>query len=286
MHNTGKEKSAQSFKYLDILMVLFILVLVLSNIASSAKIIDWGIQLGALPLSFDAGTLLFPISYILGDVITEVYGFKRSRRIIWTGFGALIISAGVFWLVQALPGEEIWQANVGQEAYDQTLGSMSSGGIVLASLAGYFAGSFSNAILMSVMKLVTKGKLLWSRTIGSTIVCEAVDTFKFILVATALGIFPWSLCWSLTLTNYIFKVGIEAIGTPASRPLNVHKIQSLWPSITTVYSPRGFVDLIRTRSSLKRPRMISSNFLVRSLAIAAGRSPKTSNASSRKAWMR
>ena len=214
MHNTGKEKSAQSFKYLDILMVLFILVLVLSNIASSAKIIDWGIQLGALPLSFDAGTLLFPISYILGDVITEVYGFKRSRRIIWIGFGALIFSTGVFWLVQTLPGEEIWQTNVGQEAYDQILGSMSSGGIVLASLAGYFIGSFSNAILMAAMKLLTKGKLLWTRTIGSTIVGEAVDTFIFILVATALGVFPWSLFWSLAVTNYIFKVGIEASVTP------------------------------------------------------------------------
>ena len=214
MQNTEQMPSDRSFKYLDILMVFFVLVLVLSNIASSAKIIDWGIQLGPLPLSFDAGTLLFPISYILGDVITEVYGFKHSRRIIWIGFGALIFSAGVFWLVQALPGEEIWEAKVGQETYNQILGSMSSGGIVLASLAGYFAGSFSNAILMAGMKLLTKGKLLWTRTISSTIVGEAVDTFTFILVASALGVFPWSLFWSLTVTNYIFKVGIEATVTP------------------------------------------------------------------------
>ncbi len=214
MQNTEQKSPSNYFKYLDILMVSFVLVLVLSNIASSAKIIDWGIRLGPLPLSFDAGTLLFPISYILGDVITEVYGFKRSRRIIWIGFGALIFSAGVFWLVQTLPGEEIWQANVGQEAYDRILGSMSSGGIILASLAGYFAGSFSNATLMAVMKLLTKGKLLWSRTIGSTIVGEAVDTFSFILVASALGVFPWRLFWSLTVTNYIFKVGIEVSVTP------------------------------------------------------------------------
>jgi len=214
MQNAEQESPTNNFKYLDILMVSFVLVLVLSNIASSAKIIDWGLRLGPLPLSFDAGTLLFPISYILGDVITEVYGFKRSRRIIWIGFGALIFSAGVFWLVQALPGEEIWQAAVGQEAYNQILGSMSSGGIILASLAGYFAGSFSNATLMAGMKLLTKGKLLWSRTIGSTIVGEAVDTFTFILVASALGVFPWSLFWSLTVTNYIFKVGIEVSVTP------------------------------------------------------------------------
>jgi len=214
MENAQEKALAKPFKYLDIIMVLFVLVLVLSNIASSAKIIDWGISIGPLPLSFDAGTLLFPISYILGDVITEVYGFKRSRRIIWIGFGALIFSAAVFWLVQTLPGEATWQTNVGQETYNQILGSMSSGAIILASLAGYFAGSFTNATLMSVMKLLTRGKLLWSRTIGSTIVGEAVDTFTFILVATTLGVFPWSLFWSLTVTNYIFKVGIEASVTP------------------------------------------------------------------------
>lgn len=113
-----------------------------------------------------------------------------------------------------MPGEATWQANVGQETYNKVLGSMSSGEIVVASLAGYFAGSFSNAIIMAAMKLLTKGKFLWVRTIGSTIVGEGVDTFSFILVASALGVFPWSLFWSLTITNYIFKVGIEAAVTP------------------------------------------------------------------------
>ena len=113
-----------------------------------------------------------------------------------------------------MPGESSWQTNVGQQAYDQVLGSISSGSIVLASLAGYIAGSFSNAILMAFMKVLTKGKMLWSRTIGSTIVGEAVDTFSFILIASALGVFPWSLFWSLTITNYIFKVGIEVAVTP------------------------------------------------------------------------
>lgn len=214
MNKETKNNQTSNFKFLDIIMVTFVTVLVLSNIASSAKIIDWGVSIGQIPLSFDAGTVLFPISYILGDVITEVYGFKRSRRIIWIGFGTLIFSALVFWLVQALPGEETWQNSVGQEAYNQILGGMSSGGIILASLAGYFAGSFSNAILMSLMKVMTKGKLLWTRTIGSTIVGEAVDTFTFILVATLVGVFPWSLFWSLTLTNYIFKVSFETLVTP------------------------------------------------------------------------
>jgi len=213
--NQEKAKSQiVGFKFLDIIMVTYVTVLVLSNIASSAKIIDWGVSIGRIPLSFDAGTLLFPISYILGDVITEVYGFKRSRRIIWIGFGTLIFSALVFWLVQVLPGEATWQNQVGQETYNQILGSMSSGGIILASLAGYFAGSFSNAILMSLLKFLTKGKHLWTRTIGSTIVGEAVDTFTFIFVASLVGVFPWSLFWSLTITNYIFKVTFEALVTP------------------------------------------------------------------------
>lgn len=204
----------RSYKYLDVIIVIFVLVLVLSNIASSAKIIDWGINLGPIPLSFDAGTILFPISYIIGDVLTEVYGYKVARRSIWIGFGALAFSAVTFWLVQVLPGEATWQASVGQETYDQILGSMSNGAIIIASLAGYFAGSFSNAIIMALMKVLTKGKMLWSRTIGSTIVGQAFDTYVFILVATLLNVFPWSLFWSLTITNYIFKVVIESGVTP------------------------------------------------------------------------
>ncbi|MBW6467095.1 MAG: queuosine precursor transporter [Brevefilum sp.] len=203
-----------NFKYLDILTVIFVLVLVLSNIASSAKIIDWGVSLGKLALSFDAGTVLFPISYIIGDVLTEVYGYKRSRRIIWLGFGTLAFSAMVFWLVQVLPGEATWQASVGQQTYDQILGSMSSGAIVVASLAGFLAGSFSNAIMMAFMKVLTKGKLLWTRTIGSSIIGQAFDTFAFIFIASALGVFPWSLFWSLTITNYIFKLIVEVVVTP------------------------------------------------------------------------
>ena len=214
MNNKSNHITRQSFKYLDILTVIFVLVLVLSNIASSAKIIDWGISLGRLPLSFDAGTVLFPISYIIGDVLTEVYGYKRSRRIIWIGFGTLAFSALVLWLVQVLPGEATWQASVGQHSYDQILGSMSSGSIVIASLAGYLAGSFSNAILMALMKVLTKGKLLWTRTIGSSVVGQAFDTFTFIFMATLLGVFPWSLFWSLTITNYIFKLIVEIVVTP------------------------------------------------------------------------
>ena len=214
MDKTETNLATHSFRFLDLLTVVFVVTLVLSNIASSAKIIDWGISLWKLPLSFDAGTVLFPISYIIGDVLTEVYGYKRARRVIWIGFGTLAFSALVFWLVQVLPGEATWQASVGQDSYNQILGSMSSGAIVIASLSGFLAGSFSNAIIMAMMKVLTKGKLLWARTIGSSVIGQAFDTFAFIFVASALGVFPWSLFWSLTITNYIFKLIVEVAVTP------------------------------------------------------------------------
>ena len=204
----------RTYKYLDVIIVVFVLVLVLSNIASSAKIIDWGISLGTIPLSFDAGSILFPISYIIGDVLTEVYGYKRARRVIWIGFGALVFSAITFWFVQVLPGEATWQASVGQDTYNQILGSMSNGAIIIASISGFTAGSFANAIMMAVMKVMTKGKFLWSRTISSTIIGQAFDTYGFIFVAVLLNVFPWSLFWSLTITNYLFKVLMETAVTP------------------------------------------------------------------------
>lgn len=210
----SEKKSLTPYQYIDIVTVIFTLVLVISNIASSAKIIDWGISIFNIPLSFDAGTLLFPISYIFGDILTEVYGFKRAKRIIWIGFISLVFSAFIFWLIRVMPGETTWQAAVGQEAFDNVLGGMSQGGIVAASIFGYLAGSFSNAIIMSLMKLLTKGKYLWMRTIGSTLVGELVDTGVFVFIASLTGIFPWQLFYSLTLTNYIFKVAIEVLMTP------------------------------------------------------------------------
>ncbi|MGB4594348.1 MAG: queuosine precursor transporter [Anaerolineaceae bacterium] len=206
----------QRYRYLDIIAVVFTLVLVLSNIASSAKLIDWGFSLIGTPMVFDAGTLFFPVAYIFGDVLTEVYGYQSSRRVIWIGFIGLIFSALMFLLIQKLPGESTWLANGGQQAYDTILGGLSSFGLVLASVAGYLSGSFSNAIVMAVMKHLSKGKHLWLRTISSTIVGELVDTLIFVLVASLTRVFPWELFASLVLTNYLFKVGVEAIMTPAT----------------------------------------------------------------------
>lgn len=208
--NQGK----RNYRYLDVITALFVTVLVLSNIASSAKIIDWGFDILGLPMAFDAGTLLFPISYIFGDILTEVYGYKQSRRVIWIGFLCLVLSSLVFWLVRVLPGEATWQQYAGQDAYDAILKGISSGGIVLASLLGYWSGEFTNSFTLAKMKIITKGRWLWTRTIGSTLIGELVDSLVFILVASIFTIFPWSLFTTLLITNYLFKCTIEIIMTP------------------------------------------------------------------------
>jgi len=206
----------RGYRYLNFITAVFVTVLVVSNIASSAKIVDWGVSLAGVRLAFDGGTLLFPVSYIFGDILTEVYGYKRSRGVIWTGFFCLAVSAGVFWLVQVLPGEADWQSRVGQAQYINILGGMSSGGIVLASLLGYWAGEFSNSFVLAKMKIITSGRWLWTRTIGSTIVGELVDTLTFVIIASLFGVFAWEIFLSLVVTNYLFKCGVEAVMTPVT----------------------------------------------------------------------
>jgi len=202
------------YRYFDLIMAVFVTVLIVSNIASSAKIVDWGFSLFGVRLAFDAGTILFPVSYIFGDILTEVYGYKNSRRVIWTGFACLALSALIFWIVRRLPGETQWQQYAGDAAYMAILGGMSTGGIVLASLAGYWSGEFTNSFTLAKMKILTNGRWLWTRTIGSTLVGELVDTEVFVSVASLFGVFPWNLFLTLTLTNYVFKVGVEALMTP------------------------------------------------------------------------
>jgi len=206
----------RTYRYYDLISALFVTVLLVSNIASSAKIVAWGVTLPvvAIPLVFDAGTLLFPISYIFGDVLTEVYGYARSRRVIWTGFAMAALMSATLWLVAVLPGAAEWEARVGQDSYNAVLGGVSSGAIVVASLAAYFAGEFSNSYILARMKVRTHGRYLWMRTIGSTLVGEGVDSVLFVVVACALGVFPWSLAPSLIVANYIFKVGVEIVFTP------------------------------------------------------------------------
>lgn len=204
------------YRYFDLIMALFVTVLIVSNVASSAKIVDWGFSLFGVRMAFDAGTILFPVSYIFGDILTEVYGYRNSRRVIWTGFACLALSSLIFLLVRILPGEAQWQQYAGDAAYMAILGGMSSGGIVLASLTGYWSGEFTNSFTLAKMKILTNGRWLWTRTIGSTLAGELVDTAVFVSVASLFGVFPWSLFLTLTLTNYLFKVGVEALMTPVT----------------------------------------------------------------------
>ncbi|MEW6578670.1 MAG: queuosine precursor transporter [Chloroflexota bacterium] len=205
-------QETRPYRYYDLVMALFVTVLLISNLLSSAKIIDLKTSLGPIALAFDAGTLVFPVSYIFGDVLTEVYGYRRSRRVIWAGFGANVLLALFVWLAGVLPGESEWMDYAGQEAYDAILGGVS--GLIVASLVAYFLGEFSNSYVLAKMKVWSGGRHLWMRTIGSTLVGQAVDTTVFMLIATALGVFPPEILLSLIVTNYILKVGFEATLTP------------------------------------------------------------------------
>ncbi|MGB9723871.1 MAG: queuosine precursor transporter [Chloroflexia bacterium] len=220
----GSSLGQRPFRYFDLVMALFVAVLLISNVASSAKFVDWGISILGLRLAFDAGTILFPLSYIFGDILTEVYGYRRSRRVIWMGFACNALLAGTLALVGILPGAEEWRTGLavttadgrtgGAElAYAYLLGT--TGRIVIASLLAYFAGEFSNSFVLAKMKIWTRGRWLWTRTIGSTLVGEGVDTLLFVLIAFA-GVWSWELVGATFLTNYLFKVGVEAVMTPAT----------------------------------------------------------------------
>lgn len=199
----------QPYRYFDIIMAIFVAVLLISNIASAAKIVNLGLPI----LTFDAGTLLFPVSYIFGDVLVEVYGYRRSRKVIWIGFGCAALLSVTLAVVRALPGDAQWLADVGPEAFDGVLGTLASGRIIAASLIAYFAGEFSNAYIMAKMKIWTRGRWLWTRTIASTLVGEFVDTLLFVCIAF-LGVWPLGLVAKIIISNYIFKCSMEAAVTP------------------------------------------------------------------------
>ncbi len=191
----------KSYRYLATISVLFVAVLLISNIVST-KITDLGWFV------FDAGTLLFPLAYIFGDVITEVYGYKRARSTIWLGFLCTLLMAVVLIIVGKLPPAADWG---NQAAYDAILGLTPR--IVLASVVAYFVGSFVNSYIMAKMKLMTKGKMLWARTIGSTVAGEFLDTTLFVLIAF-LGVLPNALLITIIISNYVFKTVVEILFTP------------------------------------------------------------------------
>ena len=201
-HSRDGAASAPTGAY-DIVLAAFVAVLLISNVAST-KILVLG------PFTFDGGTILFPLSYIFGDVLTEVYGFRRARRVIWTGFAAMAFMALVLAAVERLRPAADWPH---QEAFSAILGQTPR--IVLASLLAYFAGEFSNSWVLSRMKVRTRGRWLFARTIGSTLVGEGVDTLIFVAVAFA-GTLPAPLLGSIIASNYVFKVGFEIAATPAT----------------------------------------------------------------------
>src|SRR5215204_6098873 len=162
-------------------MAAFVAVILCSNLIGVHKVSSVELPLYGVYI-FGAGVLFFPISYIFGDILTEVYGYKRSRRVIWAGFVCLVLSALIFGIVRLMPGEATWQGYAGDDAYNAILGGMSSGGIVLASLAGYLTGEFTNSFILAKIKVLTDGRWLWMRTIGSTIFGEVVDTAMFVVV--------------------------------------------------------------------------------------------------------
>ncbi len=191
----------ENYRYLTALTAFFVAVLLISNVASTKIVQLFG-------LTFDGGTLLFPLSYIFADILTEVYGFRKSRSAIWLGFISAAVMSLVFIVVGMLPAAPDWG---NQAAYDAILGLTPM--IVLGSLIAYFCGEFSNSYILAKMKVWTEGKHLWMRTIGSTLVGQAVDSTLFILIAFG-AVLPSSLLITLIVSNYIFKVAVEILFTP------------------------------------------------------------------------
>ncbi len=191
----------KQYRFFDVLVAFFVAVLLISNISSTKILTLW-------EFTFDGGTVVFPLSYIFGDILTEVYGFKRSRRVIWLGFASALLMSVVLYFVMLLPPANDWP---NQKAYEALLGPVPR--IVIASLIAYFAGEFTNAITLSVMKIRTRGRYLWLRTIFSTIIGEGIDTLLFCMIAFY-GTLPGDVLWSVIVSNYIFKCAVEIILTP------------------------------------------------------------------------
>lgn len=198
------------YRYFDLVMVAFVVVLVCSNLIGPAKIAEVEMPWG--PFVFGAGVLFFPISYIFGDILTEVYGYARARRVIWTGFVALLFASMMASVVVALPPASFWEH---QQAYEVAFGN--TWRIVLASMVAYFCGEFVNSFVLAKMKIWQKGKQLWKRTIGSTIAGEAVDSALFYPLAFyGTGIIPNEALPAVMLAQFVLKTLVEVVFTPVT----------------------------------------------------------------------
>ncbi|HKQ29421.1 MAG TPA: queuosine precursor transporter [Burkholderiales bacterium] len=188
-------------------MAAFVTVLICSNLIGPAKIV----QVDGWP-AFGAGVLFFPISYVFGDVLTEVYGYARARRVIWAGFAGLAFASVMAAVVVALPPAPFWE---NQKAYEIAFGQAPR--IAAASMLAYFCGEFVNSFVLAKMKVLTAGRWLWTRTIGSTIVGEAVDSALFYPLAFyGSGMIPNDKLPGIMLAQFILKVGVEIVFTPVT----------------------------------------------------------------------
>jgi len=224
-HIDGSTGARRHFRYFDYMMAAFVAILLLSNLIGAAKLATmWG-------FTFGAGILFFPVSYVLGDVLTEVYGYANARRCVWTGFFALIFMAFMSFVVVAMPPSPGWgcassgdpmftdlvkthsAGAVCQTTYDSVFGS--TWRIVLASVTAFWAGEFVNSFVLAKMKIMTGGKHLWTRTIGSTVFGQAVDSAIFYPLAF-LGVWTTSGVVTVMFTNWLLKVSWEVLLTPAT----------------------------------------------------------------------
>jgi queuosine precursor transporter len=192
----------RAYRYYDLVMAAFVTVLLCANLIGASKVAT------LLGYSFGAGVLFFPISYVFGDVLTEVYGYARARKVVWAGFGALLFASLMSAIVLAFPPAPGWPH---QAAFETVLGGTPR--IALASLIAYFSGELTNSFVLAKMKVKTEGRFLFARTIGSTIAGEAVDTLIFYPLAF-LGVWTAQQVREVMLSNYLIKVGWEAVMTP------------------------------------------------------------------------
>ena len=200
---------ARHYRYYELVMAAFVIVLICSNLIGPAKIAQMELPLLGV-VTFGAGVLFFPISYVFGDILTEVYGYARARKVIWAGFAGLAFASVMAAVVVALPPAPFWN---NQPAYEIAFGS--TWRIVLASMCAYFCGEFVNSYVLAKMKILTAGRWLWTRTIGSTIFGEAVDSALFYPLAFyATGIIPNEKLPLVMLSQFLIKVGVEVVFTP------------------------------------------------------------------------
>ncbi len=200
------------FKYYDFAMAAFVAILICSNLIGAAKLVQYfELKIGPWSVGeFGAGILFFPLSYVLGDILTEVYGYARARRVVWAGFAAVLFMAFMAWAVVSMPPAPGWQ---GQPAYEEVFGLTPR--IVFASVIAFWAGELSNAFVMARMKVWSGGKHLYQRTIGSTIVGQGIDSLLFYPIAF-LGVWTTSQVVTVLVTNYLLKVLWEAMLTPVT----------------------------------------------------------------------